>query len=79
LAEASGVGVVVEVRPSVVSVDAGRQGDGLSPDTPRGRNLTELFSGRDQPYAGDGAFALVAMGGTTLGIDTTTGVLLGAN
>ena len=40
MAEASGVGVVVEVRPGVVSVDAGRHGDRLSPDTPRGRNLT---------------------------------------
>ena len=49
MAEAWGNGVVVELRPSVVSVDAGLQVDGLSPDTPRGRYLTGLISGRDQP------------------------------
>ncbi len=49
MAEACGIGVVVELRPSVVIVDAGLQVAGLSPDTPRDRNLTGLFSGRDQP------------------------------
>ena len=35
-----------------MGVDADRHGDGLSPDTPRGRNLTTLFSSRDQPSSG---------------------------
>ena len=38
------MGVVVEIRPGVVSVDGGLQVDGLSRDTQRGRAATPYLS-----------------------------------